>query len=186
MAFQVCSNISHLDSMDRPMWLGVRSRSPTKPSQLEILQTGLYFFAVPLPRACASNSGLQIDAPSYSEFTCLSHYGPWWAPAPRQSCLRCFLLPSVPFTLSPAAAQRWELRALTWKRESPFPSLSLVWQVFKSMLSVCEMLEASASSRSFPEGRWLWICPRCVCFSSRVSLQAAGTMFPNLSRASSG
>jgi len=58
------------------MCLGLGSRSATKASQLEILQTMVYFGAV-LPKACASNPGLQVGALSYTEFTYLSHYRPW-------------------------------------------------------------------------------------------------------------
>lgn len=175
--------------MERPMCLGAGSRSPTKASQLESLQTGLCFGAVLLPRACASNSELQIGAPSYSEFTCLSHYGPWQAPPPRQSCLRCSLLPPFPFAHSlSSSSSTVRAESAHLEKGKPISQSVLVLTGFQvhiiCLLDACSLCQLLLYC-SFPQGRWLWICPRCVCFFWRVAFQTAGTTFPNLSRASS-
>lgn len=63
--------------------------------------------------------------------------------------------------------------------------------IFQSLLGlagfqvhvICLLDTCSIWCHSFPEGRWLWIHPTGLFISLGVALQTAGTMFPNLSRA---
>lgn len=109
------------------MCLKAGSECPTTASQLEVLQREPRFRAALQPKACASNGGLRIGS-------WLPHDYPRGASdssglfLPWQGCLKCSLLSSFPIThcLSSISSM---LRALTWKGESTFSRLSLVWQV---------------------------------------------------------
>lgn len=178
MAFQVSSNILHLDStmQGKAHVSGSRVQKPYPSEPAETPTNGLYFGAVLLPRACTSKAGLQIGAPRYSEFTCLSHHGPsaaWGAPR--------YLLPLHSLPL------QQQLNGESAHLEKGKPIFQSLCSLAGFQVHVICLLDARSVCQLplLPWGQMALNLSPLWFFSLRVALQTARTMFPNLSRASS-
>lgn len=174
MAFQVSSNPDSTMQGEAHV-SGSRVQKPYPSEPAGNPTNGLYFGAVLLPKACTSKAGLQIGAPSYSEFTCWSHHGP---SAARGAPRYLFPLHSLPL--------QQQLNGESAHLGKGKPIFQSLCGLAGFQVRVICLLDARSSCQ-LPLLPWVQMAPNLFplwFFSLRVALQTACTMFPNLSTAS--